>query len=397
VPGIVGIITTPTMRRDGSILTAPGYDPVTRLYHCADPDLHIPPIGTTRADAERRLLQLDNLLVGFPFCTEVDHAVGLSGLVSPCVRGAAGTVPAHALSAPTAGSGKSHYVDLAASIVTGRACPVATAGSDEEETEKRLGGMLLAGFPIISIDNMTDSLGGDLLCQAVERPIIRLRPLGGSEIVEIESRTTLFATGNNLVVQGDMTRRTLVAHLDAKLERPEERQFTFDPVQRVISDRGNYVSACLTIVRAYLLAGCPGKLPQLASFGAWSDLVRSALVWLGCADPAQSMLEVRRSDPVLDTLRQVLNGWRRCFGQHGRTTRQVAETFDAGFNPQADEGQALLDLRAALEPVAGDRGRIDAAKLGYWLRRNKDRIVDGWKFSIIAAPHGAREWAVLKG
>ena len=75
-------------------------------------------------------------------------------------------------------------------------------------------------------------------------------------------------------------------------------------MQRVIGDRGSYVAACLTIVRTYLLAGCPGRLPPVASFGAWSDLVRSALVWLGCADPAQSIQEARRNDPVIDTLRE---------------------------------------------------------------------------------------------
>jgi hypothetical protein len=180
------------------------------------------------------------------------------------------------------------------------------------------------------------------------------------------------------------------------MERPEERQFTFDPVQRVINDRGIYVSACLTIVRAHLLAGCPEKLPQLASFGAWSDLVRSALVWLGCADPAQSIQEVRRSDPVLDTLRQVLDAWRRCFGQKGQTARNVASAV-AGFDPNAPDGDDLLALRAALVPVAAERGQIDATKLGYWLRKNKDRIVDGWKFTIVAAPHGVNEWAVVGG
>ena len=146
MPGIVGTITTPTMRRDGSILTDPGFDPATRLYHCVDPDLHMPPIGTSRADAERALVRLVDLITGFPFVTEVDRSVALSGLISPCVRGAVGTVPAHAFSAPTAGTGKSHLVDVAAAIVTGRICPVATAARNEEETEKRLGGLLLAGF-----------------------------------------------------------------------------------------------------------------------------------------------------------------------------------------------------------------------------------------------------------
>ena len=146
VSGIIGTITTPTMRRDGSILTAPGYDPATRLYHWVDPDLRMPPIGTTCADAERALVRMVDLIAGFPFVTEVDRSVALSGLISPCVRGAVGMVPLHALTAPTAGTGKSHLVDVAAAIVTGRICPVATAGRNEEETEKRLGGLLLSGF-----------------------------------------------------------------------------------------------------------------------------------------------------------------------------------------------------------------------------------------------------------
>ena len=396
MPNIVGTITTPTMRRDGSILADPGFDPTTRLYHCFDPDLHMPPIGASRADAERALVRLVDLITGFPFVTEVDRSVALSGLISPCVRGAVGTVPAHAFSAPTAGTGKSHLVDVAATIVTGRICPVATAARNEEETEKRLGGLLLAGFPIISLDNMSDPLGSDLLCQAVERPIIRLRPLGRSDIVEIESRATIFATGNNLIVAGDMTRRTLLAHLDAQMERPEERQFTFDPVQLVIGDRGVYVAASLTIVRAYLLAGCPGKLLQLASFGTWSDLVRSALVWLGCADPAQSIHETRRSDPVLDALHQVLHYWRRCYGHKGQHARKVAADV-ASFDPSTEQGEALLALRAALASVASERGQIDASKLGYWLRKNKDRIVDGQKFAVVGAPHGLTEWAVVRG
>jgi|ERR1700722_9782726 len=40
------------------------------------------------------------------------------------------------------------------------------------------------------------------------------------------------------------------------------------------------VSACLMIARASIEEGKPGKLNPIASFRDWSDLVRSALVWL---------------------------------------------------------------------------------------------------------------------
>ena len=36
----------------------------------------------------------------------------------------------------------------------------------------------MTGQPIISIDNLNGELGGDLICQAIERPIIKPRILG---------------------------------------------------------------------------------------------------------------------------------------------------------------------------------------------------------------------------
>ena len=39
LPRVAGVITTPTLRPDGSILSAPGYDTVTELHHEADPNV----------------------------------------------------------------------------------------------------------------------------------------------------------------------------------------------------------------------------------------------------------------------------------------------------------------------------------------------------------------------
>ena len=40
-PAVVGLITTPTLRPDGSLLADPGYDPVTRLILAAPPPIPI--------------------------------------------------------------------------------------------------------------------------------------------------------------------------------------------------------------------------------------------------------------------------------------------------------------------------------------------------------------------
>ena len=287
-PHVSGIITCPTLRPDFSILCEPGYDVATRLYLAIDPSLQMPqiPAFPTREDALQALQILDALLDGFPFVSPIDRSVALSALLTPICRGAMSVAPLHAFRAKTAGTGKSYLGDTASAIATGRPCPVAAAGRDADEVDKRLVGLLLAGFPILCIDNINGELGSDLLCQAVERPVIRLRRLGASDISELEARATLFASGNGLRVRGDMTRRTLVCDLDAQLERPELRTFVFDPVERVLADRGRYVGAALTLVRAFVTSGAQADMPPLASYGDYSATVRGALVWLGKSDPA---------------------------------------------------------------------------------------------------------------
>lgn len=373
LPVISGVITTPTLRPDGTVLVAPGYDEVTRLYHAADPSLSLPgdaPID--RAAAEKALADLDGLLGGFPFVSPVSRAVALSALISPVVRGALSAVPLHVFRASTAGTGKSYLADVASTIATGRPCPVmaAAAGRGDEENEKRLVSFLLDGTPIISIDNVNGELGGDLLCQAVERPLVRVRRLGLSGLVEIENRATLFATGNNLRVRGDMTRRTLICDLDAQVERPELRAFQFDPVQRVLLDRARYVVACLTIARAYLAAGMPAPRPPVASFADWSRLVRSPLVWLGCADPADAMETAREDDPELSEHREMLTAWTEHLGAGSFTVRDAIQ--------QAFGRRPLED---AMRTVAGDPGGgVNPKRLGRWLAAHQGRIVDGLAF-----------------
>ena len=115
--------------------------------------------------------------------------------------------------------------------------------------------------------------------------------------MRIENNVTIFANGNNILLIEDVVRRVIRCTLDANVERPELRKFSGDPLRTVLEDRGSYIAAALTIVRAYLAAGCPNQCPPLASFSDWSRLVRSALVWLGYADPVATMEAARADDP----------------------------------------------------------------------------------------------------
>jgi putative DNA primase/helicase len=65
---------------------------------------------------------------------------------------------------------------------------------------KRLGAIILEGAQTMSLDNCSHDIGGDLLCQITERPLVRIPILGKGEAPECEWRGTLFANGNNILV-----------------------------------------------------------------------------------------------------------------------------------------------------------------------------------------------------
>ncbi len=385
LPKVAGIITTPTLRRDGSVLDRPGYDPETRLILVSDGRVNLDamPTNPTRDDALAALGMLTSLIAEFPFVSDADRAVGLSALITPVVRGALSTAPLHAIRAPTPGSGKSFLVDVASIIASGKPCPVLAAGKTEEETEKRLGGAFLEGMPLVSLDNINGELSGDQLCQLIDRPLVKVRPLGVSDLVEIESRATVFATGNNLHISGDLTRRAILCELDAGVERPELKHYATRPDEAVLADRGRYVGAALTIVRAYMAAGQPNRCRDLASFEDWSRLVRSSLVWLGAADPCASMERIREDDPERAATLAVIEHLLGEFGEiQAFTAREAADCACEG----GGSGWRRPDMRDALLSVAGDHGAINTRRLGRWMVQRLNRPFDGTK--IVKAADG---------
>jgi putative DNA primase/helicase len=375
-PRLAGVITTPTLRPDGTVLMKPGYDPATQLLLLDPPEMHPITPRPSKKQAQSALTFLDSLLDEFPFVDDASRSVALSALITPVVRGAMSVVPMHVTKAPVAGSGKSYIIELASAINSGERAPVLSAGKSEEEMEKRLVGALLSGQTLISLDNVNGELGGDFLCQVIERPVVAARPLGQSAFVKIESRASCFATGNNIRLVGDMTRRVIVCSLDPDMERPELRTFRGDPFDAVLKERGKYVSAALTIVRAYVVAGFPNTLPPLASFEEWSRFVRSALVWLGRKDPIDTMEKARGEDPVRTALTNLYNAWYDAVQGTPKTTSEIAASatsriFDNLANPALHD--ALID-------IADDRrGGISTKTLGRYLATHKDRVVDGFK------------------
>ena len=240
------------------------------------------------------LARILRLVETFDFVSKDDKAVALSLILTAIARPGLPTAPLHGFDAPVAGSGKSKLVDIASILATGHEAGVTAQGETREEAEKRFSTLLMRGDLIIALDNCEGPLEGVVFNQALTQQWANLRILGQSKAIRVRCAALITATGNNLIIKGDLTRRSVVCRLDPKVERPELRQFAYDPIADAKDNRGELVVAVLTILRAYHVAGRPNRPPRLQSFEIWSDTVRGALMWLGAGDPAGTMDRLRR-------------------------------------------------------------------------------------------------------
>jgi putative DNA primase/helicase len=383
-PPLAGVIGCPTLRHDGSLLSAEGYDPATGLVlRSAVP---MPPILETRSDAEKAAELLWELLEEFPYADGASKSVAMSMLMTPVLRGAMAAAPMHLVTAPQAGTGKSYLADVASMIATGERIAVVAVAPNPEETEKRLVGCALSGFPVIGLDNCREVLEGDFLCQLTERPLMQLRALGKSDKIRVANTFTVFANGNNAAVADDLVRRTICCGLDANMEDPECRTFTGNPVKTVQEDRGKYVAAVLTIARAYLAAGKPNLPHPLLSYEEWSDNVRAPLMWLGFDDPVETMATARADDPRRQQRSMVFRAW---FDEL-RDSKYMAGELIKQAQDRDYQTRELLHPRinAAFCEIAQTQkdkspiGQIEPRRLGRWLSKNANTIADGLKLTV---------------
>jgi hypothetical protein len=313
-PELRGIVTAPTLDRDGRVIEAPGYDRASKLLLDFAPSAFPSvPSEPTQDDACRALGLLAEPLRGFPFADNAARSVALSALLTALVRPSMRTAPLHGFDAPTAGTGKSLLAEMAGLLATGVRPPALSRGKSPEEDEKRMSTVLMAGDSVIHIDNCERALSGDFLCSMLTQETVQARILGLSERRVMPSVALVLASGNNLTFAGDTSRRAVICRLDARVERPDTREFDFDCHEEAIANRASLVVAGLTVLRAYVVAGRPVKLTPMGSFGDY-EWIRSALVWLGCADRADTRTAILDSDPRRDELTTVMDAWERVIG-----------------------------------------------------------------------------------
>jgi putative DNA primase/helicase len=406
LPKLLMVTAAPSLRPNGTIIDQPGYDAETGVfYHPNGVDFPAIPQNPIKDDARHALDDLIDLVSEVPFVEheeygQINRSVFLAAFLTAVGRSALPFVPFFAFDASTPGSGKSMLNDTISYAATGRPASVLSQGQDDEETEKRLVAALIQGDGIIVVDNCIRSVQGALLCQMATSPSLFVRILGQSKNVEIPNTATVLLNGNNLTISGDLVRRAPCCTINHNVERPESKVFkTVRPDFRIAADRPRYLVAALTVLRAFYVAGRPQQCTETEGFEAWSRLVRDALVWLGEPDPWLVMAETRQDDPERAKRLAVLEQWFIALGDDKKKVNDLIQraTKTTGDYRYQDVRFANEAFHDALMRVAGsDDGKINNAKLGRWIARNKHRITDGFQILPCGNKDGYPYYCVTK-
>lgn len=387
LPPLAGVVRQPYFREsDGVLVTQPGYDQASQRFGVFDARQFVIP-EPTLAEAQAALTRLEDLLTEFHFVNPTDKAAALSAIFTAVVRPTLPYAPGFHVRAPVFGSGKTYLCELIGAFAGPGGNAKVSYPTTAEEATKVMLSLLLTSPAVIEFDDMdSDWLPHGTIKRMLTAEHITDRILGVSKTATVSTRTLFLGSGNNVGPIRDLLRRVLTIQVDPRCATPATITYKGLPVDKVRKHRGAYVAAVLCIIQAWRNAGSPrAEVDSIVTFGgSWSDYCRHPLMWLGHPDPATALLEQVRHDPEGDALGGLMTEWHALFGSTPTTVRKAVEIAST----QPDFLDALREF-----PVE-DKGVINRSKLGCLLRKNANRIADGFELQQTQAD-GRTAWRVV--
>ncbi|MFO0658902.1 MAG: hypothetical protein U0165_03575 [Polyangiaceae bacterium] len=308
------VVTSPIVKPSGEVLSKPGYDDETGIWFRPIGKVPMIPALPTIADAKRACDELLDVVCDFPFESGIHRSTWLAGLLTPLARFAFdGPAPLFLFDANTRGAGKSMLTDTIAVIVSGRPMARMTSPGEADEDRKRITSLAIEGASLVLIDNIVGALGNEHIDSVLTGTEWKDRVLGTNTTISMPMHATWYATGNNVMLAADTSRRVVHARLMAPDEKPEEREGFKHPelIDWVKQNRARLLGAALTILRGYFVAGCPTQaIKPWGSFSGWTKVVRGALAWVGQPDCGETRRALQESsDTEAGALSELLRGW----------------------------------------------------------------------------------------
>ncbi len=396
------VVEYPVIRRDGTIVSKPGYDESCGVYYAPHGEIPTVPENPTHDDAWAAWDVLRETVCDFPFAGPAHESSWLASFLTPLARFAfRGPSPMFLLEANVPGAGKGLLADTVSIPLTGQefACSAYTA--EDDEMQKRVTTIAMEGSKLVLLDNISGPFGGSTVDLMLTSVRWTGRILSTNTSANVPLWATWYATGNNIQFIGDIMRRICPCRLSSKLANPEDRQeFKHQNLRQWVKDnRNNLLTAALTILRAYFVAGAPVKKGMKAwgSYEEWSKVVRGAAIWLGLPDPADAREQIRSSsDALRGGMECLIRRWGALMPPN--TGLSAGEIISRVYPDKS--GIAPSHLSAVAESIEAMIPRPNSVALGKELMKYRERRVTLGKemrcvyLDCVSKRAGTSKWAI---
>lgn len=372
-----GIIGAPVLRRDGTLLQTPGYDPATGYYLASK--VALPPVPdepTAEQVAEARRFLLGRFLRDFPWASAADRANYVALLATPILRHFTRSLTPFALiDATMPSSGKTILTAGPGMLYGQRVMPWAYS---DEELRKSVTAVLTEQVGVVIWDNLAEGtvIDSAVLAQLVTAGVWSDRQLGASRNIATVNDRLWMATGNNLQVGGDMASRTVRVHLDPNMPRPELRDqsgFGIPHLDQWITAPANQLTVLwhlLVLVLDWTRQGAPRAAGlSMRQFTPWAQALGGFLAHHGIDGFLTNSADVRDIDEDETRWRAFLTTWHDRHGDKPLTAadlRRDAEPMHLGSDEHDPwDGQFITTTTGRL-PNPLQLGRMLTGQAGRW-------------------------------
>ncbi|GAA3194435.1 hypothetical protein [Nonomuraea roseoviolacea] len=377
VPVLRGVIGAPVLRRDGTLLQAPGYDPATGLYLAAKVSLPpVPDQPTSEQVHAARDFLLNWFLRDFPWASPADRANYIALLATPILRHFTRSLTPFALiDATMPASGKSILTGGPGMLYGQRVMPWPYT---EEELRKSITAVLAEQVGVVVWDNLAEGtvIDSATLALLVTAGVWSDRQLGASRNIATVNDRLWMATGNNLQVGGDMASRTVRVHLDPNMPRPEQRDQTrfgiphLDQWITVPANQHTVLWHLLVLVLDWTGHGAPrAATVAMRQFTPWAQALGGFLAHHGIDGFLANAADVRGIDEDETRWRAFLACWHTLHASKPMTAAELRRSAEPDRIGDSEhdiwDGQFITTHTGRL-PNALALGRLLTGQVGRW-------------------------------
>lgn len=368
------VVRIPFLRPDGTVCSTPGYDRETQtvLVPSGIDDVHVPAEPTQEQTRLAARYLTEEWLGDLPFKTDADRANALALVLTPFIRGTVPLAPMAVVSGLQMGVGKNLFADCLSILATGDAAMPLPYVGQEEEMRKQITAAFSSSAELFVFDE-AHVVEGAQLARAVTSITYGDRVLGVSRIAKFPNQVTWVSLGNQVQVNGDMSRRVYFIYLHPSGRNVMDREagaFRHPDLKLwTAENRTALVSAALTVLRGWWAAGRPAfsRGACMGSFEPWDRMMSGVLAHAGFPAFLGDMKERRSESDFTAAFWSAHIHWlSETFGPSEFTTSQVREA--------AQRDPAKYEAPPGMEDTSG---RDYNRQLGMAYSKHRDRNYDG--------------------